>query len=136
MGKTVNLTLEFINPNNVPDREVRIFKMAMNDVTIPDALDLSKWKSYTEVYPTVLDWHVSLVAYTPGGDTVWVSELPLDEEKTALVTASSDPPLLDLIGGDRTIVAAIVSVIDLDEELDTYLTYELHVNGHLQPGGS
>jgi hypothetical protein len=81
-------------------------------------------------------WNVALVAYTPGGPTVHVNDLPLVGGSTGSFSTSTTPAIADLIGTDATVVAALVTAIDTTEQRDQYPTYQLRINGVLQPGGA
>ena len=73
--------------------------LAVGGVPVADAMDLSTWKSLTEAVPIPVEgWHVSLVAFTPGGDTVWVGEVPLADGFTGSLSGAALDAVIGTLG--------------------------------------
>jgi hypothetical protein len=132
-GQDVLLGFRYVTDPAFDDDGWWIDDVAVGGTVISDGSSLDGWQSYTQVNPSdVENWTVQLVAYDDAGTAAWVGQFPLGEGFSGTLSGAE---LDALIGTSAETVAAIVMAEDRSETVQQYASYELTVDGVLQPGG-
>ncbi|WP_337062537.1 hypothetical protein [Kineococcus sp. G2] len=130
-GQTVDVAIRYLTDGGVAEPGVRVQGVSVGGQPVADATDLSTWSSLSEAHPTeVAGWTVQLVGTS--GKRVSVVELPVVRTPWGFTTVTS---VKHALGFTPEVAAVLVTADDPSESITSYATYELCVNGVLQPGG-
>jgi hypothetical protein len=108
--------------------------ITLGGTPLSDGTSLAGWKSETEIFPVkVAGWTIQLVGYrSDNAAPAVLATVPVAADFTGSLDGGH---LRRLIGDEADVVAALVTYDEPTEAVQQYPTYELRVNGVLQPGG-
>jgi hypothetical protein len=129
-GQDVLIGFRYITDPGVNEAGFWVRNIAVAGTAVPSTL--AGWQSISQVNPTpVAGYTVQLVAYGADGRPDIV-RMPLDGSFDGTLSGRS---LSRRLGGDSTVVGAIVMQDDPTESVTQYARYTLKANGVTQPGG-
>ncbi len=137
-GKTILLSFRYMTDaaqegNNADNSNAGwwVDDVNVGGTSVSDGSSLDAFKSATQVSPTpVAGWSVQLVGWDEKNKRVYYGNLPVHNG-----WASASKSTIRRILNDADHVGIIVTVDDPTETATKNATYELRVNGELQPGG-
>jgi hypothetical protein len=129
-GKSVLIGFRYITDELENEGGFWVRDISVAGTTLPSD-SLAGWESQTEAHPQVVpSWSVQLV--TIGKDGARVAKLPLDGNFSGSLSGAA---LRKAVGNSAALVAAIVTLDDLPEDITQQVSYTLTANGYTQPGG-
>ena len=129
-GKDVLVSFRYVTDPATTFSGFWVRNIKVGDTALPsDSLD--GWQSPTQAHPIpVSGWTVQLVAYD--GNKAWLKPVKLN---AGFKGQLSYPDVSKALGKKAKVVGAIVTYDDPTETSRQYASYQLTVDGVLQPGG-
>jgi hypothetical protein len=129
-GQTVHLALRYVTDSGVDEAGIWVRQLALAGNTLD--VDPADWRSASQVNPLDVDgFTVHLIGYH-GRQPVRLHRLRLDRSFHGELSGAA---LRRALGRTSSVVAAIVTHNDPDEDAPKQAFYTLRVNGVVQPGG-
>lgn len=132
-GQNVLLALRYITDANTRGTGVWVDNIKVSGTLVSDGSSLAGWQTFTQIKPIAVNGYtVQLVGHSPDKKQAFVGSLPLN---SAFAGTLSGTALEGMIGGQASVVAALVMYDEPTESIGQYARYTLRVNNVTQPGG-